>query len=120
MGALEQIQAIIDAGKASAQVGRMLRGWNRNVGLTVGESVFSVQVADGNAVVCDSCALPPDISFRLSEETLDLLARRQITPLAGKLSGLIHTSGNIVDILRFASVLSASVQELSKQRQGPR
>lgn len=76
------------------------------------EGENEITIADGQATLRTDSLGKADLSFTLNEETFDAIMAEKITPLAAKIQGKIKSSGNIMDILRFASILSASVKQL--------
>ena len=115
MDTLATVGSIVATANRSTRVGKMLHGWNCRVALIVGPTTVGIVVAEGAASMVHPAPADAGISFRLSEQTLQMLAERRITPLVGKLKGLIQSTGNTVDRLRFASVLTACLQEGSKK-----
>jgi hypothetical protein len=110
MDPVTTVHSIVQAANGDASVLRMLHGWDRKVALIIGSTTVGVVFNAGTAAVVQLAPEDANISFRLSEDTLELLATRRLTPLMGKMKGLIHSSGNTVDRLRFASILTASIR----------
>ena len=110
MDAAGKVGLLVEAANRSDAVGRMLRGWDRCVGLAIGPDRFHLRIDGGRASLgpADGDASP---AFDLDEGTLDRLMAGTLTPLDAKMQGLIRTSGSLIDVLRFASILSASVRE---------
>jgi hypothetical protein len=115
MDTVATVGSIVATANRSSRVGKMLRGWNCHVALIVGPTTVGIVVAEGTASMVQPAPADARVSFRLSEQTLQMLAERRITPLTGKLKGLIQSTGNIVDRLRFASILTACLQEGSQK-----
>jgi hypothetical protein len=113
VGAVPILAAIVSAANESPAVRRMMAGWNRKVALTIDGFPFTILALDGRASLVEAAVESATPSFTLSLDTLELLRDRRITPLMAKMKGLIHSTGSIVDILRFSSLLSASVQFLA-------
>lgn len=109
-GPLETVEAIVGAANADPAIARTLLEWDRTIKLTVGSQTGFIVVEGGKARMAPHAA-SPDISFQLSEETLDSLLAGRITPLMAKLRGLIRSSGSTMDILRFARILSACAKQ---------
>lgn len=112
MVGLTEVNAVIDAANATETVNRMMRGWDRTIALNIGVSPFWIRVSAGKATLLESAPAKTDISFTLKQETLALLMSQEITPLGAKLKGLVQSSGNVMDILRFSSILSSSIKEI--------
>jgi putative sterol carrier protein len=109
MCVINKLQVIVDAANASEAVRAMMRDWDRVVGLLLDQTNAKICITGGQASV-DQYNSREDIVFALQERTLDRLMGREITPLMAKMQGLIHSSGNIIDILRFAAILTASLK----------
>ena len=112
MDTSHKLARIIDIANATDNVRRMMAGWNRTVALFLGDQVYHICIADGQAAILGEGNGQPALSFTLNEETLDALMAQHLTPLAAKLQGKIGSGGNIIDILRFASILSTAIKHL--------
>lgn len=110
MSVIIKVQIIVDAANSSAAVRPMMRNWDKLIGLSFDLTNVQICFAGGKASLNQYNA-NEDIFFTLKETTLDRLLRREITPLMAKMQGLIHSSGNIIDILRFSSILTTSIKE---------
>ena len=108
-GAAVKLAAIVGAANESPVVTRMMHGWDRKVALSIDGQSYVIVSEGGRASLTEGTLEAANLHFSLSENTLALLMARQLTPLMGKMKGLIQSSGSIVDILRFSSLLSASV-----------
>ena len=111
-----KVGVLVTAANASATVSRMLRGWDRCVGLAIGPSRVHLLIEGGLASIGDPPAVGASPAFELDEGTLDRLMNGALTPLDAKLHGLIRTSGSPFDILRFAAILSASIRAARSAR----
>lgn len=109
-----KLSALIDAANQSESVRPMLRGFDRVVRLSLDQEACDIVTSGGRATLRTSPDGAPDLSFTLSHDTLDALLAGRVTPLAAKMSGKIRSSGSIVDVLRFASILSAAVKAISR------
>jgi hypothetical protein len=109
-----KVALLVEAANRSDSVGRMLRGWDRYVGLWIGPDRIHLQIEGGRASLGAPLAGEVGLSFELDESTLDRLMGGALTPLEAKMQGLIRTSGSLFDVLRFASILSASVKEAAR------
>lgn len=109
-GPLETVQSIVEAANADPFIARMLVDWDRTIMLSVGGQTGFITVQGGKARMTPPSS-HPDISFQLSEDTLDALLSGRISPLMAKLRGQIKSSGSTVDILRFARILSACAKQ---------
>jgi putative sterol carrier protein len=114
LDAAGKVGLLVEAASRSASVGRMLRGWDRCVGLAIGADRIYLVSEGGRA----SLGAPPEggasLSFELDESTLDRLMAGALTPLEAKMQGLIRTSGPLFDVLRFSAILSALVREAAR------
>ncbi len=108
-----KLSALIDAANQSDSVRPMLRGFDRTVRLSLDQEACDIVTSGGRAALRPPEG-KPDLSFTLSHDTLDALLAGRVTPLAAKMSGKIRSSGSIVDVLRFASILSAAVKAISR------
>lgn len=110
MSVIIKVQIIVDTANSSEAVRAMMRNWDKLIRLSFDQTNVQICIAGGKASLNQHNA-NEDISFTLKEMTLDRLMRKEITPLMAKMQGLIHSSGNIIDILRFASILTTSIKE---------
>ena len=108
--AARKVGTLVEAANLSPSVSRMLRGWDRHVGLTIGPSRLCLSISGGLASLVEPTNDGSGPAFELEEATLDRLVAGAITPLEAKLQGLIRTSGSLIDVLRFAAILSASIR----------
>jgi putative sterol carrier protein len=114
-----KLRLILQTANDTPAVRTMMTGWHRNVSLSVDTNTYAIALADGRAILQDVAQARPDLSFTLSEQTLDELMQGMTTPLAAKLAGKISSSGSILDILRFAAILTAAVNALSTTQSTP-
>ena len=109
MDAAGKVGLLVEAANRSDSVGRMLRGWDRCVGLAIGPDRIHLLIDGGRASLAPPAGEASPF-FDLDEGTLDRLMAGTLTPLDAKMQGLIRTSGSLIDVLRFAAILSASVK----------
>jgi putative sterol carrier protein len=114
LDAAGKVGLLVEAANRSASVGRMLRGWDRCVGLAIGPDRIQLLIDGGRASLHPQPADDVGLSFELDESTLDRLMAGALTPLEAKMQGLIRTSGSLFDVLRFAAILSGSVKEAAR------
>jgi hypothetical protein len=112
MNVTMKLTRIADTANSTDGVRRMMTGWNRTIAVVLDGEVYEFEIRDGQATLHTDNLGQATLSFTLAERTLDELLADRITPLAAKLQGKIKSEGNIIDILRFASILSASVKHL--------
>jgi len=106
-----KVSTIVEAANGNA-VRPMLRGWDKVVRLSLDRDTCDIVMSGGRAALRTAPEGKPDLSFTLSDKTLEALLAGEVTPLAAKMAGRIRSSGSIVDILRFASILSAAVKAI--------
>lgn len=104
------IQGIIDTVNSTSQISRLLEGWERIIALRLGTGQFVIQVADGWASLQNPISGKADITFELDDCTFEKIVTQKITPLLAKLQGLLQSTGNIFDILRFSSILTSAIK----------
>lgn len=114
MASEHRLSAVVDAVNQSDSVRPMLRGFDRVVRLSLDQEACDIVMSAGRATLRTAPEGKPDLSFTLSGETLDALLAGRVTPLAAKMAGKIRSSGSIVDVLRFASILSAAVKAMPR------
>ncbi len=113
MDAAGKVGLLVEAANRSDSVGRMLRGWDRCVGLAIGAERIHLLI-DGGRASLGPAADDASPFFELDEGTLDRLMAGTLNPLEAKMQGLIRTSGSLFDVLRFAAILSASAKEAAR------
>lgn len=107
-----KVSTIVEAANGHDAVRPMLKGWNKIVRLSLDRQTCDIVMSGGRAALRTAPEGEADLSFALSDKTLDALLAGEVTPLAAKMAGKIRSSGSIVDILRFASILSAAVKAI--------
>ena len=112
MDVTAKVLRIVETANTSEKVRRMMKGWNRTVRISIDNTTHEITIAEGQATLRTNPLGKADLSFTFNEETFDALMAEKITPFAAKIQGKIKSSGNIMDILRFASILSASIKQL--------
>lgn len=114
MSVIKKVQTIVETANSSNTVRAMMRNWDKVVSLSFDQIKVEIHITGGKASL-DHYNANGDIFFTLKEATLDRLMREEITPLAAKMQGLIQSTGPIFDILRFASILTASIRECNRK-----
>jgi putative sterol carrier protein len=92
---------------------KLLHGWNKTVLLTVDDKPFALHCTE-DGVRLALAEAPADIGFTMDRPTLLQIAREEITPLAAKVSGRIASTGSLIQILRFAGILSTTVHDYNR------
>jgi putative sterol carrier protein len=107
-----KVSKIVEASNGHDAVRALLKGWDRVVRLSLDRDTCDIVLRDGQAELRTVPERKFDLSFALSDETLDALLDGKVTPIGAKLAGKIRSSGSIVDVLRFAAILSAAVKAI--------
>ena len=92
-------------------IASMMRGWDRSIALSVDGQEIVIVTSGGHAEVLNNSPRRGDVCFWLTEPTLDMLIAGRLSLLTAKLSGRLRSEGNIADILRFASIFTACLQQ---------
>ena len=114
---LEKVRSVVAIANRTPSIAQQLRGWERTFLLAIEDERIVIDTSAGFASVDAKLPRAEDVSFAMSERTLDLLIAGRLSPLTAKLTGRLRSSGNLPDILRFASVFTACLRQ---QRAGSR
>ena len=106
-----KVSALVETANRAPAIARMLRGWNRSFALSVDQHQIGIVAFGGQAAVVPNPPSKADVWFGLSEQTLDRLIAGRLSPLTAKLSGQLPSRGNLADILRFAAIFTACLQQ---------
>lgn len=112
MAVTAKLLQIVETANTSETICRMMCGWNRIVHLSFDAAAHEIIITDGRATLRTEVSGKAELLFILDEKTLDDLLSQRMSPLTAKMQGRIKSSGNIIDILRFASILTTSIKEL--------
>ncbi len=111
----QKVFPLVEIANSVPPISFMLRGRDRSFGLNVdGEQLFIVTTGGYAQVLLSSPPQRPQVSFGLTEQTLDLLIAGRISPLTAKLTGRLNSTGPTADILLFAAVVTACLKRLRK------
>ncbi len=107
----QEISALVEIANHTRSISFLLAGWDRLYVLRVGDYEIGIESAGGRASLITGPLRRGDVLFGLSERTLDLLISGQLSPFTARLSGRLQSEGPVVDILRFASIFTACLQQ---------
>ena len=111
----EKVSSIVAVANRSPSIARMLPGWDRSFALTVDGRKLGIITSAGVATVLPTAPDREHVWFGLSERTLDLMIAGRLSPIGAKLTGRLRSSGNLLDIVRFATIFTACL-EASQRR----
>ena len=99
---------------------KLVNGWRRRVLFVIDGERYLIETSDSQVDVrrdvdADASA---DISFTMDHATLMQIIREEIAPITAKMTGRITSTGSLMEILRFVSILSKTIKEYNR-RGGP-
>lgn len=99
----------------------LVGGWRRRVLFDIDGERYLIETSDsrvelGRDVAADAAA---DISFTMDSATLMQIIREEIAPITAKMTGRIASTGSLIEILKFVSILSKTIKEYNRPG-GPR
>lgn len=106
-----KVASIVEVANRHPPITRMLQGWDRSFSLTVDGEEIGIVSSGGIATVRANAPRNGAVWFGLTGQTLDLLIAGRLSPLTAKLTGRLHSAGSTADILRFAYIFSACLQQ---------
>ncbi|MFN0169237.1 MAG: SCP2 sterol-binding domain-containing protein [Bryobacteraceae bacterium] len=107
----DKVVSLVETANGVPAIARMMRGWDRSFTLSVDGEEITIVTSGGRARVLTNPPRKAGVWFGLTERTLDMLIAKRLSPFTAKLSGRLRSAGNIADILRFASVFTACLQQ---------
>ena len=109
----EKVSSVVAVANRTPAIARMLPGWDRSFALTVDSRKLGIVTTKGVALVLPDAPASEHVWFGMSERTLDLMIAGRLSPVSAKLTGRLRSTGGLVDILRFASIFTACLQQRS-------
>ena len=106
-----KVVSLVEIANRHPPIARMLRGWDRTFSLTVDGEEISIVSSGGKATVRTNAPRNGTVWFGLTEQTLDMLITGRLSPVTAKLTGRLQSAGRTSDILRFAFIFSACLQQ---------
>ncbi len=106
-----KVASLVEIANRHPPIARMLRGWDRTFSLTVDGEEISIVSSGGKATVRANAPREGTVWFGLTEKTLDMLIAGRLSPVTAKLTGRLQSAGRTSDILRFAFIFSACLQQ---------
>jgi putative sterol carrier protein len=99
---------------------KLVQGWRRRVLFVIDAERYLIELSDRRADVRRDPAggAAADISFTMDHATLMQIIREEVTPITAKMTGRITSTGSLLEILRFVSILSSTIKEYNR-RGGP-
>jgi putative sterol carrier protein len=96
---------------------KLVQGWRRRVLFVIDAERYLIELSDRRADVRRDPEedVAADISFTMDHATLMQIIREEITPITAKMTGRITSTGSLIEILRFVSILSSTVKEYNRQ-----
>jgi putative sterol carrier protein len=99
---------------------KLVRGWRRRVLFVIDAERYLIEPSDRRVDVRrdPEGGAAADISFTMDHATLMQIIREEVTPITAKMTGRITSTGSLLEILRFVSILSSTIKEYNR-RGGP-
>jgi putative sterol carrier protein len=101
---------------------KLAKGWRKKVLFVVDGERYLIEPGDRGMEVRSDVEpeVQTDISFTMDHATLIQIVREEIAPIAAKMAGRIQSTGSLIDILKFVTILSNTVKEFNRRdRSGP-
>lgn len=110
MNIYERIKALVATMNDTSKLKRMIGDWHKTIILIIGEETCVIRTAHDMVALERGVDDNPDMVFEMSVSTFRDIVSDNISPLTAKMQGALKSQGNLVDILKFVSVLSKAIR----------
>lgn len=112
---LQAISELVNLLNDTEGLRRPVRGWHRRVLFLVDDEPLLLILGGDRVEIRAERPAEADIVFTMDSQTLRQIVDEKITPLKAKTDGKIQSTGKLMDILKFVSVLSNTIRTYHRQ-----
>lgn len=108
---------LVDLLQRDVRLSKLVNGWRGNVLFVIDGERYLIEINGSRVEVRRDVEADArtDISFTMDHETLMQIVREEIAPITAKMTGRIASTGSLIEILRFVSILSNTIKEYNRQ-----
>jgi putative sterol carrier protein len=103
------------------QLLKLVNGWHRTVLFVIDGERYLIETGERQVELRRDIGAEAraDLSFAMDRTTLLQIVREETAPITAKMTGRINSTGSLIEILKFVSVLSKTIREYNR-RGGPK